>query len=178
MWKYIGLAFLPLLAAPAAAQKANEAADRSFVLVRLTSSAEMIGFPAVCPGSSPEEDQSQIICMAELYEADVRVIRHLGGPEVGPTLRVRFTAHSFHAVWRRGVTFALGTFPFEDQGNSGHFAFFWDWERDGEMCQAEDNLDDVPGPLRAFYQSGPTRMTGENEESWSEDVLLHCAALD
>jgi hypothetical protein len=151
--------------------------EPSFVFAQIDQPARMIGYPAVCPGSSPEEDQSEVICLAELYEADVRVLRHLDGPETGDTLRVRFTAHSFSAVWREDVRFLLGLVPFEDQGNTGHFAWFWDWESDGELCEGEDNLADQPAAVRSFYESGPTRTTTENDEDWSEGLLLRCADL-
>lgn len=152
------------------------APDASSLLVQITKPAKMIGYPAVCPGSSPEENQDEILCLAELYEAKVRVLRHLGGPKTVRHLTIRFTAHSFHAVWRKNVRFLLIVKPFEDKGNPGHFAHYWDWENEQrKFCKATDDVADWDAaPLKALYAAGKRRLTDENDDDWSENVEILC----
>ena len=172
------------VAAPAFAEQGQEAGQSketdaelvsSFVLVRLSGDAKMIGYPAVCPGTSPQEDQSQILCMAELYEAPVRVIRHLGGPRTDRALTIRFTAHSFYAVWRKDVRFLLSVVPFEDKGSTGHFAWQWDWENEnGEFCKGTDALDDFPEAIGDFYRSGRVRKASRRDTDWETGYEIAC----
>lgn len=149
--------------------------DASYILVQLTGKAEMIGYPAVCPGSRPDEDQSEIICMAELYEAPALVIQHLGGAQTERRLTIRFTAHSFHVVWDMDVRFLLGVVPFDDEGATGHFAYFWDWEDDkGEFCRGTNELDDFATPIRDFYRSGRIRKATARDADWERGWEIAC----
>ncbi len=150
-------------------------AAASYLLVQLTGKAKMIGYPAVCPGSSPDEDQSEIICLAELYEAPAHVLQHLGGAPTERRLTIRFTAHSFHAVWQKDVRFLLGVVPFEDKGATGHFAYFWDWEGDtGEFCRGANELDDLEAPIRDFYRSGRVRKASARDDDWERGWEIAC----
>jgi hypothetical protein len=151
-------------------------ADASSLLVQISRPAKMIGFPAVCPGSSPEDKQDELICLAELYEAKVRVLRHLGGPETARYLTIRFTAHSFHAVWRKNVRFLLVVTPFEDKGNRGHFASYWDWENEQrKFCKATNDIADWNAvPMKALFAAGKRRITDADDEDWSENIEILC----
>ena len=150
-------------------------AEPSTLLVQLTGKAKMIGYPAVCPGSSADDNQSEIICMAELYEAPARVIQHLDGARTERRLTIRFTAHSFHAVWQKDVRFLLGVVPFEDKGATGHFAYFWDCEGDtGEFCRGAKELDDLAPPIRDFYRSGRVRKATARDADWERGWEIAC----
>ncbi len=149
---------------------------QSYVLVELLRPAKMIGFPEVCPGSSADEDPSELLCFAELYEAPARVIQHLDGARTERRLNIRFTAHSFHAVWEKDVRFLLGVVPFEDKGRTGHFAFFWDWEDgNGEFCRGAKDMDAVAAPVRAFYLSGGIRKASARDTDWEPGWEIACA---
>jgi hypothetical protein len=166
---------LLLASAPARAIEGS-APDPSSLLVKISKPAKMIGYPAVCPGSSPEENQEEILCMAELYEAKVRVLRHLGGTVTERYLTIRFTAHSFHAVWRKNVRFLLMVTPFEDKGNRGHFAYYWDWENEErEFCIGADEIDALdPSPLKSLYAAGKKKTANPDDQSWSEGSKIVC----
>lgn len=166
---------LVFAAAPALAQE-EAPPPRSYLLVELLGPAKMIGYPAVCPGSSPDEDQSQLICMAELYEAPARVIQHLGGAQTEKRLNIRFTAHSFFAVWQKDVRFLLSVIPFEDKGRTGHFAYSWEWENDrGEFCIDAKHLDDLEPAFRDFYAAGRIRKARARDEDWERGYMIACA---
>jgi hypothetical protein len=170
------VALVSWFSAPAATAAEDLAPEPSSLLVKISNPAKMIGYPAVCPGSTPEENQEEILCMAELYEAKVRVLRHLGGPKTDHYLTIRFTAHSFHAVWRKNVRFLLMVTPFEDKGSRGHFAFYWDWENgQRKFCKRTEHFADwEPVPMKSLYDAGKRRITGEDEEHWSENIEISC----
>jgi hypothetical protein len=163
------LAFVPL-------QAQVVEPEPSSLLVEVTSPAEFIGFPTVCPGTSPDENQEEIICMAELYEARVKVLRHLGGATTKRRLTIRFTAHSFSAVWQRKVRFLIVAAPFEDKGSTGHFALDWDWEdKNGLFCRDEDDaLQEDNLPLKRLYATRPAKVVAADTEGWSEGSRIIC----
>ncbi|WP_417618757.1 hypothetical protein [Parasphingorhabdus sp.] len=151
--------------------------DRSStLLVRVIRDAKFVGFPDVCSDSSSENNQGGLVCMVELYEAKVKVLRHFGGPPTERELIIRFTAHSFHAVWKRDVRFLLEVVPFDDNSTTGHFATYWDWEnKNGEFCKAEDSLNvKKVHPVEELYARGLTRISAKNDKSWSEGSRLKC----
>ncbi len=151
-------------------------ADASYLLVQLTGKVKWIGYPAVCPGSSPDEDQSGSICVAELFEAPARVIQHLGGAQTERRLTIRFTAHSFRRVWDKNVRFLLGVVPFDDKGATGHFAYFWHWEDgEGEFCRDTYELNDFAPPIRDFYRSGRIRKATARDDDLERGREIVCA---
>lgn len=142
--------------------------DASYLLVEIINPPKMIGIPKSC--LDPD-----VSCLMELYEAPVRVIDHLGGAPTNRRLNIRFTAHSFHSVWKKDRRFLLSVFPFEDNGREGHFAFNWDWENENqEFCIEEDGLADTVEPIRKFYRSGRTFVTGEDDPDWYEGIRVRC----
>jgi hypothetical protein len=114
-------------------------AEPTMMIVEFTRGAPMIGFPRRCPGSTEEVPPEDEICLAELYQGRVRVVRHLSGPRLGRHGLVRLTAHARH--WRPGTRMIVATHPFADQGTTGQFAFWWDLPRDDEdYCVAAGEL--------------------------------------
>jgi hypothetical protein len=161
-----------------AGSSAQAPVEPSALLVEVTSPAKFIGFPAVCPGSAPEENQEDLLCFAELYEAKVKVLRHLGGAPTERRLTIRFMAHSFHAVWQKDVRFLLVTRPFEDKGAKGHFASYWDWENDmglfcvGQEAAATEDWE----PLKRLYARGKKRVTKVDDDEWSKGSAILCVS--
>jgi hypothetical protein len=168
--------WLGFAAAPVTAESFVGQREPTTVLVELLGNARMIGFPAVCPGSRPEDNQDDIICLAEMYEAPARVLRHIGGSEVPRRLNVRFTAHSFHAVWDKHVRFLLIVAPFEDKGRTGHFAQYWDWENErGFFCKDAAWLSrESDSYVKRLYLSRPARCVPVDTEDWSAGSMIHC----
>lgn len=157
-------------------QEGSEAApEQSLLLVELLGRAKMIGFPAVCPGSSPEDDQSDMICLAELYEVPARVIKTVDGAETKRRLNIRFTAHSFNVFWKKDRRFLLAVVPFEDEGRTGHFAWYWDWEdENGEFCTGNASLEKADASIRDFYLSGHVRKASRRDENWEHGYEIAC----
>jgi hypothetical protein len=148
----------------------------STLLVELLGNAKMIGFPASCPGTSLEEEQSEILCMAELYEAPARVLRRIDGAPTPRRLNIRFTAHSFHAVWDKHVRFLLVVRPFEDKGRRGHFAWYWDWENEnGRFCKTAEEVSHYDGlAISRLYRSRKGRLIKRETDDWAEGAFVHC----
>lgn len=167
------------LASPALAQSGEPQPSDTIstaVLVELSEHARQIGYPAVCPGSSPDEDQSEMLCFAELYEVRARVIRNLGGAELPYRVTIRFTAHSFHAVWRKQRRMLLIVAPFDDKGRKGHFAHYWDWQDEsGRFCQAATDIARwQDSPIKRLYLSVPGRPVLKDSKDWTKGMILHC----
>ncbi|MEP5509683.1 MAG: hypothetical protein ABJP70_09460 [Erythrobacter sp.] len=174
----VSAASQPTLAEETAALSEGEAEaapEQSLLLVELLGPAKMIGFPAVCPGSSPEDDQSDMICLAELYEAPARVIKTLDGVKTKRRLNIRFTAHSAYVVWKKDRRFVLSVVPFEDEGRTGHFAWFWDYEEEnGEFCVGNEGLENADASIRDFYRSGHVRKASRRDENWEHGYEIAC----
>ena len=170
-----GLALCSALAfAPVQAQAVEP--EPSSLLVEVTSPAKFVGFPAVCPGTSPDENQEEIVCVGELYEARVKVLRHLGGAPTKRRLTIRFTAHSFSAVWQRNVRFLIVAAPFEDNGSAGHFALDWDWEdEEGLFCRDEDDvIQEEASPLKRLYAARPVKVASSDIDDWPDGSRIIC----
>jgi hypothetical protein len=148
--------------------------EPTLVLAQVVNPARMIGTPRVC--SEPDENGEIPICLMELYEADMLILRHWNGPVIPRRLRVRFTAHSMYVFWRRNVRFILRVQPFVDQGRSGHFAFFWDWEDErGRFCEGTEELQRPEyEPLRAIYARGRQITIAHDNNRWSAGSQLTC----
>ena len=176
--RLIGLAFLIFASNAALSGRAESATEPSTLLVQIVSPAKSIGFPAVCPGTSAEENQQDILCMAELYEARVKVLRHLGGAPTERILTMRFTAHSFHAAWKRSVRFILVASPFDDKGARGHFASYWDWEDDmGQFCIDQNAAAKQDWePLKRLYARGTKRVIRIENDQWSKGSAIVCVS--
>lgn len=145
----------------------------TLVLAEVVRPARYIGIPRTC--FEPDENGEMPICMMEIYEADVRTLRHWSGPEVPARMTVRFTAHSAHAVWQRGTRFVLQLRPFEDAGRSGLFASYWDWEdRNGEFCNQDETIARLPPDIGAIYRRGHQRIIARDTDEWSAGVI-RCA---
>ena len=154
---------------------ANADDVESTLLVRLEEPAKYVGIPKGCAGDETDEDGNPIICLMELYEAKAVVLRNFGGAKTARRLTVRFTAHSYYAVWQKGVRFLLIVFPFEDQTRKEHFAHYWDWERGGKFCVGQEFAHKSAGePLGKLYAWGTRRVTGKSEKDWSEDYPIVC----
>ena len=114
--------------AEAMARNTEPAPEPTLMIVEFTQGAPMIGFPRGCGDS---DDGS--ICLAEVYQGPVRVVRHLSGPRLGRRSLVRLTAHARR--WRPGTRMLVATRPFEDQGTTGQFAIWWrSPEADGDFA--------------------------------------------
>jgi hypothetical protein len=150
--------------------------ERSTLLVRVTKTAKMIGYPAVYPGTDPADMHDDDICMSELYEARVRVLTHVGGPQTERDLTIRFTAHSFHVVWQKDIRFLLVVSPFEDKGAPGHFASYWDWEnRRHQFCKDTDSLRRIDwAPIKRIYSFGKIRVIKKETDDWAEGAEIIC----
>ena len=146
----------------------------ALLLVEVVRPARYIGTPRIC--EEPDDNGDIPICLMELYEADVRVLRHYDGPYIDRRVTVRFTAHSFHAVWQRGVRFILAIRPFEDQGRNGHFANYWDWENeDGRFCKDVDTISRFGYPqLQHLYKRGRLRTIPRDTDDWSGGSIIRC----
>jgi len=126
--------------AGAVAQSPAPAAEATVMIVEFPRGARFIGFPRRCPGST-EDDPDEGTCLAELYEGRAIVVRHLSGPRVGRRARLRLTAHARN--WRPGTRMLVATWPFNDQGTTGNFAFWWEVpEANGDYCMTTENLSD------------------------------------
>lgn len=127
-----------VLAPPAETQSDNRPA---LMFVEFRQPAKYIGVPKICPGSSPEENQDEILCVAELYQGPAERLRHLSGPKVPRNMRLRATAHSAYKFLRPGTLLLVAARPFEDQGTQGVFAHWWTMaDDDGRFCFREDEL--------------------------------------
>jgi hypothetical protein len=156
--------------------KGNPQESPSTLLVRVESAAKFIGFPQACLGSTADENEDEAVCLAELYEAKVKVLRHLGGGPTPQYLTVRFTAHSYHAVWQRNVRFLIVAAPFEDKGRRGHFASFWDWENEkARFCEEQET---IAGwgltPLARLYAEGSPLLVQTDNDEWSAGSSIVC----
>lgn len=152
------------------AQPSSAPAEPTMMIVEFPRGAPMIGFPRRCPGSTEEVPPEDEICHAELYQGQVRVVRHLSGPRIGRPGLVRLTAHARN--WRPGTRMLVVSRPFEDRGTTGQFAFWWDLPKDEQdFCIAVEDLarwSDGPvtrqfayGARRRFWPahySGPTEF--------------------
>lgn len=159
MWGGSVIAAAIALAAPApvAAAQAAQGPEPSVMIVEFPRGAPMIGFPHFCPGSSPDEDQSEIICLAELYQGRIRTVRHMSGPPVARGTRLRLTAHARPLA--RGTRMIVATYPFRDGEVSGQFAFWWALpEENGDFCVAAQTLDEWPdSPVRRTFERASYR---------------------
>lgn len=168
------LAFLMICAAPVAAQEEG-ASMRSFSVIRLLERPEYVGPPAVCPGSSPQDDPTRVICTASLYQARVSLARLLGDEEIERRFTLRFTASAEWINWVRGTKALVATRPFEDKGTEGHFAYWWNWEnQEGRFCEGEEFVAKSPAPLRDFYREGKVITAPEDDEEWSAGYSYVC----
>jgi hypothetical protein len=152
------LAALALSGAARAADRQDVRQPRTTVMVaEFPRGVVVIGSPARCPGAPAEEDAEDSICLAELYEGRVRVVRHISGPRVRMGTRVRMTAHARR--WPPGTRMLVATVPFNDRGTTGRFAFWWDMpEERGDFCEpAEDVARWQEGPLRRAFEAGSRR---------------------
>jgi hypothetical protein len=142
----------------------------TLVLAEVTRPARYIGIPQSCV--EPDESGEVPICLMEIYEAEVRTLRHWSGPDVPARFTVRFTAHSFHGVWRRGTRFILRLLPFEDAGRSGLFASYWDWEdTNGEFCNDDQAIAGMPAEIAAIYGRGHVRRIERDTDEWNAGVI-------
>ncbi len=143
--------------AGAAAPAPAPATEPTMMIVEFTRGAPMIGFPRRCPGSTEEVPPENEICLAELYQGRVRVVRHLSGPRLGRHALVRLTAHA--RGWRPGTRMIVATRPFEDQGTTGQFAIWWDLPKDDrDYCLATEDLANWgDGPVSRLFAYGTRR---------------------
>jgi hypothetical protein len=146
-----------LAAAQGPAETPPVAPEPSIMVVEFPRGVPMIGFPAHCPGSPPDADPAEEICLAELYQGRIRVVRHISGPRVAMGSRLRLTAHA--RGWPGGTRMLVATVPFDDRGTRGQFAFFWEMpEENGDYCHGEDHLEEwEDGPLRRAFFRGYRR---------------------
>jgi hypothetical protein len=151
-----------LVAAAAALASAGAAEtppprEPTVMIVEFPRGAPFLGFPARCPGSPPDADPAEEICLAELYQGRIRVVRHISGPRVAMGTRLRLTAHARN--WPHGMRMMVATVPFNDNGTRGQFAFWWETpEENGDYCHGEAHLaewDD--GPVRRAFLRGYRR---------------------
>lgn len=85
---------LPAAAMLLAAPGADPPPEFAVLVVEFRDDSKFGGFPKVCPGGSPGEGNEDSICIAELYDAPVRLLRRISGPSKVTGWRLRFTAHA------------------------------------------------------------------------------------
>jgi len=130
----------------------------SVAIVEFPRGAAFFGLPLVCPGSPPDSDRADQICLSEVYQGRVRVVRHLSGPRLGRGTIVRLKAHA--RQWGRGTRMLVAAVPFEDGRVSGAYAYWWDLpEENGDFCEPrEDFRKEASGnPLARPFEAGYRR---------------------
>ncbi len=142
---------------PAASASAQESvSEPTLMVVELPRGARFIGFPRRCPGDTEEEPEGseESLCLAELYEGWATRVRHVSGPRLAYRSRLRLTAHA--KSWPPGTRLLVAVLPFQDQGVSGRFAYWWDPPAAGDdYCQAIGDLRSWPdNAIRQAFTRG------------------------
>lgn len=149
----------PIVVAPSAETQSDNRPALMFVEFRQP--AKFIGFPKICPGSSPDENPDEVICPAELYQGPAMRLRHLSGPKTPRNMRLRTTAHSAHVYLRPGNLLLVAARPFDDQGTRGIFAHWWTMaDEKGRFCLPENDLAELGlakywGRAKLWVEDGP-----------------------
>jgi hypothetical protein len=114
-----------------------------------------VGMPVSC--GDPDEEGNPTICLAELYEGPVRVLRHLSGPAIPSGQILRYSHHGQFINPR--IRLIVAARPFEDKGTKGYFAFWWDRPTEpGSYCVTDEELERWPnGPVRKVFLAGQFR---------------------
>ena len=168
-------AALLALMSPGAAAAQETVLEPTIMIVEFPAGAPMIGFPSRCPDASPDDEEGEWICLAELYQGRAHVVRHLSGPRVRHGEFIRLTAHARR--WRPGQRMLVGTVPFRDGGINGQFAWFWRLpESNGDFCVPTGELQRWDeGPLRAAFADGD--RTRFRARGYVERLSLRCIGL-
>lgn len=85
---------LPAMAMLAAVQTVEAPPEFAVLVVDFRGDAQFAGLPKVCPGSDPADAQEDEVCIAELYDAPVRIVRRIAGTPKVTGRSLRFTAHA------------------------------------------------------------------------------------
>lgn len=122
-------AALPVVAMLVAVEHAEPPPKVAVLVVEFEAESKFIGLPEVCPGSDPNEARADEVCTAELYDAPVRVVRHIGGARLsGHSLR--FPGHALRV--RQGARMLVLAQPWK---SGWLFASWWDRpDARGEVC--------------------------------------------
>lgn len=168
------LALAAALSLPAPAQAAPQP-EPSFILIRVDGDPEFVGVPKSCES---DETGSDVICLAELQDARVVVIRHLGGPPVSASTLIRSLGHHQYVDWKRGARLLVRTVPFSDNGVFGQFATYWEAERAGKFCvDVNDVAEFSNNPFGRLYAKG-VRSRVRTEDRWSKGTTVVCVRGD
>ncbi|WP_447725060.1 hypothetical protein [Sphingomonas koreensis] len=121
---------LPAAAMLFASPGAEAPPEFAILVVEFRGAAKFAGFPKICPGANPSEASENSVCIAELYDARVRIVRRISGPPKVTGWTLRYTAHVLRV--QEGARMLVMAYRWE----SGRlFAPWWDLpdERD-EVC--------------------------------------------
>lgn len=87
---------LPAVAMLFAAPSTEPPPEFAVLVVEFREVAKFAGFPKVCPGTAPDEASEDDLCIAELYDAPIRVVRRISGPPKIVGRKLRYTAHNLY----------------------------------------------------------------------------------
>lgn len=147
-----------VLAPPADAQNDNRP---TVMFVEFRQPAKFVGFPKICPGSPPDANPEEEICLAELYQGPASRLRHLSGPRTSRSMRLRTTAHSAHVFLRPDNLLLVAARPFDDEGTKGIFAHWWIMaDEKGRFCLRESQIAELGlakywGRAKLWVEDGP-----------------------
>lgn len=152
----VAAAALSVWPAAAPPQTGQPVPEPTVMIVEFPEGAPMIGFPRRCPGAPADEDDSEWICLAELYQGRIEIIRHLSGPRARRGEFVRLTAHARN--WYPGLQMIVATVPFRDGGITGRFAWWWHLpEANDDFCLPTEELPGSEEHIRRAFESGYLR---------------------
>ena len=131
-----------------------------------------VGIPAGC-------EVPETICLAELYEGPVKVLRHLSGPPIRSGEIVRYQRHG--QLIHPRIRVIVSARPFEDKGTGtrGYFAFWWDRPVEpGKYCLTDEELKSwsADDPVRLVFDSAKLRHF--RPKGWDEADDFRCISED
>jgi hypothetical protein len=108
---------LPVAAMLFATPGADPPPEFAVLAIEFREVATFAGFPKVCPGTAPGEASEDDLCIAELYDVPVRMVRRISGPPRVAGRMLRYTAHNLYGpagrrllvqafLWKRDWLFA------------------------------------------------------------------------
>lgn len=156
---------LSLFLAPAAT---TVDADSSYLMIRVEQKPTYVGTPRECA-------EPNVVCMMELQDAKVSVVRNFGGKSVPKRLLVRSSGHHHYVPWRRGNTLLIRAVPFVDGTIRGWYADYWQPVWGGEACVTEIEATSFVGsPFGEVFARGSKRLAEDGNRYWEAGEKLIC----